>query len=370
MNKPSKQETRLLFRIIGLHLKSHNTLLIVLLSLIALANIAIILGWRFSPDEVSQSQEVLFYTTQGILFLAILTTIVFLLLARYNKLNEVFLAIANHVFAVFLITWGTISFCFDLRLGFSPLVYLLIATFIAGIFVIDPFFFAILELLSFIPIGITIFTNHDIFFGGTYFGENVALFIIFMMLITLVCFRNHRVIYYDYQIKKRLHDLSYNDELTGLLNERSYIDVVEDIDKRIDSGEDVHFAVVLMDVNNLKATNDKYGHRYGCSLVVRCGQTLPTIFETSKLFHIGGDEFVAIVLDKDLESFEETMKRFDEAMLYSLVQYEGQELIFSVARGYHIRQEGEHYKDVLQIADNEMYINKKYLKDKYNMKGR
>lgn len=31
---------------------------------------------------------------------------------------------------------------------------------------------------------------------------------------------------------------------------------------------------------------------------------------------------------------------------------------------------GQHYKDVLQIADKEMYENKKYLKEKYNMKGR
>ena len=61
---------------------------------------------------------------------------------------------------------------------------------------------------------------------------------------------------------------------------------------------------------------------------------------------------------------------FDEAMLYSLVEYEGKELIFSVARGYHIKEEGQHYKDVLQIADKAMYENKKFLKEKYNMKSR
>ena len=125
-----------------------------------------------------------------------------------------------------------------------------------------------------------------------------------------------------------------------------------------------------MDVNNLKATNDAYGHRYGCSLVVRCGKTLPTLFKSSYLFHGVGDEFIAIVVGEDLVNFEETMKRFDEAMLYSLVEYEGKELIFSVARGYSISQENQKFKDVLQIADDEMYKNKKFLKEKYNMKGR
>ena len=132
----------------------------------------------------------------------------------------------------------------------------------------------------------------------------------------------------------------------------------------------MQFAVILMDVNNLKATNDAYGHRFGCSLIVRCGHTLPTLLKTSKLFHVGGDEFIAIVKDKDLENFEETMTKFDEAMLYSLVEYEGVQLIFSVARGYSIYQEGQHFKDVLQIADNAMYENKKYLKEKYHMKSR
>ena len=33
-------------------------------------------------------------------------------------------------------------------------------------------------------------------------------------------------------------------------------------------------------------------------------------------------------------------------------------------------EKGIYYKDVLQIADKAMYENKKYLKEKYNMKGR
>ena len=174
----------------------------------------------------------------------------------------------------------------------------------------------------------------------------------------------------EFKHAKRLEELSFIDELTGLLNERSYVNEVDAINSDIRNGKDVPFAIILMDVNNLKATNDAYGHRYGCSLIVRCGHTLPTLFTSTKLFHVGGDEFVAIVKGKDYEEFENTMKRFDEAMLYSIVEYEGVQLIFSVARGYAKYEKGMYYKDVLQIADKAMYENKKYLKEKYNMKSR
>lgn len=365
-----KNDVKTILSIIGEHLKRHNTLLIIVLSAIVLGNIAITLGWAFSSDNVSKLKEVSFYVIQSAFFAVTIAAIAVLILVRLNKLNEVFLAIANHIYAAFLVVIATLVFCLDLSLGFSPLTYIIIVTFVAGIFVIEPFFFAGLETLSMIPISISIFRDRELFFSDEFFAENLTLFIILIALIILICFRNHRVIFQEYKVRKKLHELSYNDELTGLLNERSYISEVEEIDNRIRNGEDVKFAVILMDVNNLKATNDAYGHRYGCSLIVRCGHTLPTLFNSSKLFHVGGDEFIAIVTGQDLEDFENTVKRFDEAMLYSLVKYEGKELIFSVARGYHVRTEGQFYKDVLQIADNEMYVNKKYLKEKYNMKGR
>ena len=125
-----------------------------------------------------------------------------------------------------------------------------------------------------------------------------------------------------------------------------------------------------MDVNNLKVTNDTYGHRYGCHLIVRTGHTLPEVFKTSKLFHIGGDEFLAILTGEDYENFEEVIKKFDETFKYSHIEHEGKDLIFSVARGFAKYQEGNQYKDVLQKADAMMYLNKAEIKSTYNMKGR
>ena len=364
-------KTRLQIEIIGEHLKRYWILLLSVLGFILAISIAFIFIWSYSPDDVSQAQEVGFYIAQGLLILLTISAMVLIILSKKGKINNKTLAIANHVYAAFMIAWGTLVVCQDLTLGYSSLTYLLIVTFVAGIFVLDPIFFAIFELLSLIPIFISISKYPEMFFGGTYLAENMIVLFSFILVIIAISFRNYRVIYKDYKLQKKLKELSYQDELTGLLNERSYIDTITDIDSRIKNGEDVKFAVILMDVNNLKATNDAYGHQYGCSLVVRCGHTLPTLFkEPSKLFHVGGDEFLAVVMGEDLENFEERMAKFDEVMLYSIVEYKGQKLIFSVARGFETRKEGQLFKDVLQIADEKMYENKRMLKEKYNMKGR
>ena len=370
LKKDLKKQTQSLFGIIGQYVKRHNTLLICLLGFIAILNVIFSFTWDHSPEEVPLSESIIFYVAQTLLLVASLVGIVVLILSKKGKFNNFVLAIIIHAYVAFFVAWATVVFCLDLGVGFAPLNFLLVTTFVAGVFVVDPIFFAALELLALIPISITLISDKNIFFGGQYFAEHLVIFLAFILLIIIICFRNYKVILESFKIQRKLEELTYIDELTGLLNERSYIEAVDGINKRLKEGEDVKFAVVLMDVNNLKATNDAYGHRYGCSLVVRCGQTLPKIFSTSRMFHIGGDEFLVIVEGNDLENFEETMKKFDKAMLYSLVKFEDKELIFSVARGYKIRDKEKNYRDVLQVADNLMYENKKYLKEKHDMKGR
>lgn len=366
-----REHVDLISKINGQQIKRHSTLMIAILTAILVGNIGIMVGWYLSPDIQPQYIEVLFYIARALIMLVTAAIIVLIIAFKKDKkISDFAYALIAHLYAAFLLAWATTVFCLDLSLGFSLMSYLIVIIFISGIFIIDPVFLAGLEALSFIPILIAIFNDRELFFSDEYFWENMVQFTAILVLTVMICFKNNHIVKNEYKITKRLEELSYIDGLTGLLNERSYIDITEDIDKRIDAGEDVKFAVILMDVNNLKATNDKYGHRYGCSLVVRCGQTLPTIFKSSKLFHVGGDEFVAIVMDEDLDNFENRMKEFDEAMLYSKVKYEDKELIFSVARGYHIKEDGQHYNEVMQIADGLMYENKKYLKEKYNMKGR
>ncbi len=82
------------------------------------------------------------------------------------------------------------------------------------------------------------------------------------------------------------------DALTGLVNRRGFEQAVDNITTRHP------FALLAMDVDNLKAINDGYGHAAGDALLVAIAQTLASVARKGDtLARIGGDEFVLLMPD-------------------------------------------------------------------------
>lgn len=64
-----------------------------------------------------------------------------------------------------------------------------------------------------------------------------------------------------------LHLSANRDSLTGIRNTTSYASWVAKFDEEI-QGKNADFGVVVLDLNDLKATNDQYGHAVGNKLIV------------------------------------------------------------------------------------------------------
>ncbi len=370
MRKMSRKDIHTMIDIIGEHIERYWIMMLIILGLVACFAIGFMISWNLSPDTVDQAHEVGYYIAQSGLLIITLGCIAALFLGKASRIKLRTVTIIFHIYSFVLMAFATATFIFDLSLGFPEIIYLLIYTIIAGLFVVEPTFYSVCAGLSLITLIIIALAKPSMLFGGNLVIENIINIVAFVLTVVTITFRNYRVTMSEFKQAKQLEELSYVDELTGLLNERSYIDAVEELDDAIKNGEDIKYAVILMDVNNLKATNDAYGHRYGCHLIVRCGHLLPEVFKSSKLFHIGGDEFIAIVLGEDLDNFDILMEEFKKTFDYSLIEFDGHELIFSVAHGIGFYQKGDKFQDVLQRADQEMYVNKKALKEKYGMKSR
>lgn len=148
------------------------------------------------------------------------------------------------------------------------------------------------------------------------------------------------------------------DALTGLGNETKYKAVTKILEEDIKKGFK-DFAVCVCDVNGVKVTNDKYGHQFGCHMIVTAGHTFPAYFKTSDIFHIGGDEYVIIVRGNDYLNLDSILSRIRNVLEYQYMEFEGVKLRLSVAIGCsRFMDTDKCYHDPFQRADDDMYKRK------------
>ena len=163
--------------------------------------------------------------------------------------------------------------------------------------------------------------------------------------------------------EKLQHLLAYRDSLTGLRNTNSYKAWVSDFDEEIENKE-VDFGVIVLDINYLKETNDRYGHDVGNKLIVSAAQVMSGTFKRSPVFRIGGDEFLVILQNRDLDNLEELLKKFDEECLNESVVADKENIPVSIAKGFARYDSGKDssFLDVFNRADDAMYENKREMK--------
>ena len=94
---------------------------------------------------------------------------------------------------------------------------------------------------------------------------------------------------------------TYKDALTGVGNKASYIKKVSEMTEA-DGDEKTEFALVMVDINDLKKINDDYGHRSGDLYIKGCCHMICEAFKHSPIYRIGGDEFVAVLMGHDFEN--------------------------------------------------------------------
>ena len=105
-----------------------------------------------------------------------------------------------------------------------------------------------------------------------------------------------------------MDELAYRDSLTGAGNKAAYEKAVRKLDWDILAGT-ADFAIVMGDLNYLKRINDSYGHDKGNVYIKGMHAMLAEAFQESPIFRIGGDEFVVIVQDRELECCEDLVGR-------------------------------------------------------------
>lgn len=108
---------------------------------------------------------------------------------------------------------------------------------------------------------------------------------------------------------ERVQRAAHSDPLTGLANRRGLEQLVRERRGRRP------FVILAIDVDDLKAVNDRFGHAAGDELLRRVGGSIGMILRTGDVVaRVGGDEFAAVVFDADEESGASVAARILEAV--------------------------------------------------------
>ena len=118
----------------------------------------------------------------------------------------------------------------------------------------------------------------------------------------------------EIELLHQLELLSISDGLTGLYNRRHFdTKIFEEARRAHRQGHDLFLA--LMDVDNLKEMNDKYGHPAGDKLLTSVGDIIKHCIRENVdwPFRYGGDEFCIILSQVSREQAIRTSERFIES---------------------------------------------------------
>ena len=97
--------------------------------------------------------------------------------------------------------------------------------------------------------------------------------------------------------------MAYRDPLTGLWNRRYFEERLnEELSRSQRAGSSRRFSVMVLDLNDFKATNDRYGHPVGDTVLKDVGDFLVTHLRHHDVAcRTGGDEFSVLLPDLSAE---------------------------------------------------------------------
>lgn len=156
-------------------------------------------------------------------------------------------------------------------------------------------------------------------------------------------------------------DMASTDFLTGLKNRNAFEVDLHNFDGLPDKD---HFALVSIDLDNLKMVNDTCGHAAGDRYIQMCSNIIrECVGDNGILYRIGGDEF-SVIIKKCTEDY---LKTLEEEIWKRVEMEEGQEFHIGMSIGYALYdsfQDGSSLFGTLKRADAKMYACKKDRKNR------
>ncbi|MEG0772686.1 GGDEF domain-containing protein [Clostridium sp.] len=150
------------------------------------------------------------------------------------------------------------------------------------------------------------------------------------------------------------------DSLTGVLNRRAGMEILEQIMAQCEE-KSSKVTIAFLDIDNFKEVNDTYGHIEGDRLLRKLAIMIEdTIRKTDSIFRIGGDEFVIIFSNSNINEVRKICHRITN----KLKEYnETTVLPYKVGVSFGLSEYDDNLcktaRELIDLADKEMYRHKR-----------
>ena len=153
----------------------------------------------------------------------------------------------------------------------------------------------------------------------------------------------------------QLQHLADHDPLTGLLNRRRLeAELAHQVDLAARYGQ--RAALVLLDLDDFKATNDSLGHAVGDELLQNVAELLRSRVRRSDLVsRVGGDEFAILLPQANREQARRVAEGIAKALRERVLITAGHELRTTASLGVASIESGDRPSSVLLRADQALY---------------
>lgn len=180
-------------------------------------------------------------------------------------------------------------------------------------------------------------------------GEQDAHFLGRALLYAIECHRS-RVI---------LHQMSFYDDLTALLNRRGFLSLAQQ-QLKIAQRENWELVVLFADLDSLKNINDSFGHPEGDRALRTVATILKETFRTSDLIaRLGGDEFIVLALNAPAAGVQAMRERLQR----NIDRHNALNRFYQISLSVGIAQfdpfHGLSLEEMIVKADQALYENKR-----------
>lgn len=150
----------------------------------------------------------------------------------------------------------------------------------------------------------------------------------------------------------RIQELATRDELTGLINRRHMLELMEQERQRgVRSGQS--FSIAVIDIDHFRELNDQHGHAYADQLLRRfANEALNVIRISDLLARWDGKEFLLMLSNTRASLGKSSLERLRERMKAVPIDAQGAVLHLSFCAGVTEHRAGESVADTVKRAEH------------------